>query len=210
MIHFHGHDVEVTARSNCRHLIMRYKAQKDLFCISMPVGVTQEAVLRFLEQNVGWMDEQKKKRGLDWQPSYAAGERHWVLGRLVTLGSDGVPCRQRAFLTYRQRQTEALVARMLPFLESRMGVKAAGLRWRTMTSRWGSCKTPVGLITLNPGLGAMPPQLVEYVLVHELCHIRYPNHSPAFWTEVARYVPDWKQRRELLNRIDVRPRQPEH
>ena len=43
-----------------------------------------------------------------------------------------------------------------------------------------------------------PPEAVEYVVVHELCHIRHHDHSAAFWQEVARYLPDYKARRQLL------------
>ena len=47
---------------------------------------------------------------------------------------------------------------------------------------------------------AYPPEAIEYVVVHELAHIRHKNHSPAFYAEVERYLPDWRHRQTLLKR----------
>jgi len=69
---------------------------------------------------------------------------------------------------------------------------------RLQKTRWGSCSVG-GNISLNARLLLLPPQLLRYVLVHELAHLRHHNHSPAFWQEVARYEPDYRcLRRELV------------
>mgnify|MGYP000808458108 FL=1 len=63
--------------------------------------------------------------------------------------------------------------------------------------RWGSCSTK-GNLNFNWKLVLMPPEILDYVVVHELAHIRHHDHSPAFYAEVERYLPDWRARRELL------------
>lgn len=62
---------------------------------------------------------------------------------------------------------------------------------RLQRSRWGSC-TAKGRISLNLKLLFLPPELVHYIMVHELCHTRHLNHSAAFWSLVGRYDPDFR------------------
>ena len=71
---------------------------------------------------------------------------------------------------------------------------------RIQSSRWGSC-TAEGNISLNAKLLFFPPEIAEYVMIHELCHRREMNHSEAFWAEVASFLPDWKERRRALRRL---------
>lgn len=70
---------------------------------------------------------------------------------------------------------------------------------RAMTSRWGSCQPQTGKITLNSKLIFYPKEAIEYVVVHEFAHFAHPDHSKAFWTLVAEIMPDYKERKKLLN-----------
>ena len=70
---------------------------------------------------------------------------------------------------------------------------------RTMTSRWGSCQPQTGKITLNSKLIFYPKEAIEYVVVHEFAHFAHPDHSRAFWALVAEIMPDYKERKKLLN-----------
>jgi len=86
----------------------------------------------------------------------------------------------------------------------------AGVRLtvRAMKTRWGSCSRD-GHITLSVELAHMPPRLIEYVVVHELCHLAQLNHSAAFYFRVARCLPDWRERRrELETRSWLKERMP--
>lgn len=65
--------------------------------------------------------------------------------------------------------------------------------------RWGSCHTVKNIITLNSRLIEVPKEAVEYVVLHEFAHFLQPNHSRAFYAVVERYMPDWRERRALLN-----------
>ncbi len=71
---------------------------------------------------------------------------------------------------------------------------------RPMRSRWGSCSVD-GHVTLNAELVRLPHRLVEYVAVHELCHLVHHNHSAAFYFQVACCLPDWRQRRAELKAV---------
>jgi predicted metal-dependent hydrolase len=71
---------------------------------------------------------------------------------------------------------------------------------RAMSKRWGSC-TPAGRIFLNPLLISAPRDCIDYVIVHELCHLRFSNHSPNFYQLLTRIMPDWSSRRDRLNSL---------
>ena len=78
-----------------------------------------------------------------------------------------------------------------------MGIKYGRVTIRCQKSRWGSCSSK-GNLNFNCLLMKVPPEIRDYVIVHELCHIPHPDHSRAFWAEVAIYCPDYK---ELRNRL---------
>ena len=79
-----------------------------------------------------------------------------------------------------------------------LGAQDIQLRVRRMKVRWGSC-SPNGVITLNPELIQTSPRCIEYVIVHELCHLRIMNHGPSFQQMISRAMPDWKVRRDEIN-----------
>lgn len=96
----------------------------------------------------------------------------------------------------------AVVAACVPPLvaawEPIMGVRAGKLAYRNMTSRWGSCQPSTGRICINVRLALYPPECLEYVVVHELCHLRERGHGPAFQALMDKYLSDWRTRRAKL------------
>ncbi len=83
--------------------------------------------------------------------------------------------------------------------ESAIGLKSASVGWRSYKSRWGCCDGRCNII-FNFKLLMLPAALQRYVIVHELCHILHHDHSPAFWAEVARFLPEWKKYRKDIKR----------
>lgn len=79
------------------------------------------------------------------------------------------------------------------------GVEKPQLRIRDMKSRWGTCHVKKGIVTLNKRLIAAPRGAIEYVVLHELCHLIHPDHSKNFYAFLAGMMPDWKERKQLLN-----------
>ena len=75
------------------------------------------------------------------------------------------------------------------------------MRMVMMRRRWGSCSRK-GMISLNPWLSEHPQGCIDYVLLHELCHLKHLNHGPAFHALLARLLPDWKRWKRRLDRLD--------
>ena len=177
-------------------------AQLDAFVVQK-AGFVHRAIRQFREL--------ERQRPAPRQ--YLAGERLALLGRELRLEvSQGAPegvtvedasRRERLVERFLDEQCRQLFPRILeevypPFRE--LGVAFPALRLRRMKSRWGSCLVGKGVVTLNKGLLAAPRGCIEYVAVHELCHFLHPDHSQEFYQLLSRMMPDWKARRELLNR----------
>ncbi len=81
------------------------------------------------------------------------------------------------------------------------GIICREMSIRRMTSRWGSCQPVKGKITLNTRLVEAPIEAIDYVVLHELAHMKYPHHQKSFYDFIARFMPDWKARKELLKGI---------
>lgn len=94
---------------------------------------------------------------------------------------------------------QAEIKRYVTQWEAVEGLRPRYIRIKRMRSRWGSCG-PQGDININWILALMPPEMLEYVVFHELCHLRHRNHSASFWSLVESGIPDWRQRRAWLKK----------
>lgn len=128
-------------------------------------------------------------------------KRSWIEARRAEL-VDSPQARAAAATPEEVAQWRAVVEACVPALveawEPIMGVRAGKLAYRNMTSRWGSCQPATGRICINVRLALYPPECLEYVVVHELCHLRERGHGPRFKALMDAYLPDWRQRRAKL------------
>ena len=97
---------------------------------------------------------------------------------------------------YRQL-ARRVIGQRVSYFAAKMGVTCGRIFIRAQKTRWGSCSGQ-GNLNFNWKLILMPPEILDYVVVHELAHRKQMNHSPAFWAEVERILPDWRERRRWL------------
>lgn len=97
---------------------------------------------------------------------------------------------------YRQAAREYFSSRV-SFYAKILQVTFSSITIRNQKTRWGSCSSR-GTLSFNWRLMLAPPRILDYVVVHELCHLIHMNHSADFWREVERILPDYKESRKWL------------
>ena len=156
---------------------------------------------------------------------YVSGETFYLLGRGVrlkveenvrdTISSDGVYLylcvketedfakKQKMVTRYLDEQCRSIFGEIIletyPMFQ-KYGVPMPELRIRNMETRWGSCLAKKEIVTLNKRLLEAPRNCIEYVVMHEFCHFVHPNHSKQFYAFLTMLMPDWKQRKETLDK----------
>jgi predicted metal-dependent hydrolase len=135
-------------------------------------------------------------RGGSKREADAFVERHteWVARQRARLTPSAVGAEERRVL--RERARADLPARLLD-LAAQHGMTVTGVSIRNQRTRWGSCGRD-GRISLNWRLVLMPPAVRDYVLIHELMHLRRLDHSPAYWKLVAAACPGYREARQWL------------
>ncbi len=148
-----------------------------------PRRVSDGALQNFARQKEAWiiekylmMEEKRKAESLQQDPDYVKD-----------------PALEQAY----RRQAKARLEERAAYFASRMGVSYQRISVRAAKTRWGSCSAK-GNLNFHWKLILMPPQVLDYVLVHELAHRKEMNHSPAFWAEVEKILPDYRERRKWL------------
>jgi len=135
------------------------------------------------------------------QPAKLMGRflRVWVEDKSDTQG-----VRKKVDAWYRKRAHETLGRYMEKSyaIASRHGVPEPVLFIRNMRRRWGSCSSK-GRITINLNLVKAPVHCIEYVIMHELCHLKYHNHSKSFYSLLTRCQPDWRKRKVELDKVVI-------
>ena len=127
---------------------------------------------------------------------FVLSKRTWVEQQLARQKT-ALPVFSQKELDALTRQARALLHQRVAYSAPIVGVSYGQIAIRKQKTRWGSCSGK-GNLNFNCLLALAPLEVLDYVVVHELCHIRHHDHSAAFWAEVARVMPDYKQRQALL------------
>jgi hypothetical protein len=94
----------------------------------------------------------------------------------------------------------ALFTRRVQTFAEEMNVTFGRIQIRNQKTRWGSYSSGTGTLSLNYRLLMAPPEIVDYILIHELAHVKQPNHSSNFWDLVEKYDPDYREKEAWLDR----------
>lgn len=194
--------------------------------IAVPLQLSDEAVRLAVISKLGWI--RRRQRSFQQQErqstrEYVSGESHYFWGRryllnviyhegwprvevsgkkrinlYVRTGSD-IATRERVLLQWYRRQLKAAAAPLISKWEHSIGVKVADWGVKRMKTRWGSCNPQARRIWLNLELVKKSPQCLEYLIVHEMVHLRERLHNSVFKTYMDEYLPQWRLHRQRLN-----------
>ena len=146
--------------------------------LTIPRRGSREDALRVLDESRPWIERTRSR----------------LAARARALPAS--PPRDRAAL---KAQADAQARVLLEQESARIGLRYKDLRIRDPRTRWGSCG-PDGHIMLSMRLALAPPDVFRYVVIHELCHLRWHGHGPRFWALVERQMPDFQEHRAWLRR----------
>jgi hypothetical protein len=189
--------------------------------VRAPLQTSDETIRRMVESKADWIRlTQEKAHQLGPAPvhkKYVAGEEFWYLGqkyplefvkgRQTALRLDGSfkmspvtrPKARLAFESWYKRQAKAHIPQRVRELAAQHGYEPQRIRITSARTRWGSCSTR-GTLSFTWRLVMAPEEMIDYVIVHELVHLRIHNHSKGFWAQVGLLMPDYKVKRQWLKK----------
>lgn len=110
-----------------------------------------------------------------------------------------IPAAKAAFRDYYTTLGRERVSRRVAYFAPKVGVKPRRVEVKELGSRWASC-SPNGNLTFHWRCMMAPPKIIDYIAVHELCHLHHLDHSDAFWNELDKVMPDYRERKEWLRK----------
>ena len=193
--------------------------------VSAPESLSDASIQMFVRTKIGWIRRQQEKfaaqprqterRFVSGETLYVWGRRYYLQvehgGRGYALALSG----DRAILTARRESTakqreafvnewyrallKAEIERRLPVWEARTGLSCSSWQTKYMTTRWGTCNTATGKIWLNLQLAKKPFACLDYILLHELAHLKVRNHGKDFVAILDAHMPYWREIKRELN-----------
>lgn len=162
-------------RRKIKNMNIYIKPPKGDVLVTVPMRISDEEVFRFLKKKEQWIlknHEKMKNQKTFQQKEISIEQRKWLENKIIEYAMKWEPV---------------------------MGVHCTGFMIWNMKTRWGSCSIHSKKIRINLQLAAKPEECIEYVLVHELCHLLEPSHNERFYYFMDLYLPDWENRKKKLN-----------
>lgn len=223
-------DIQIEVqKKNIKNLHLSVVPPAGKVRVSAPMHLSDESIIMFIRTKLDWIKKQQTK--FEQQPrqserKFVSGETIYVLGQQYFLrveysykGNSLSLSGDEAVLTVRKestaKQREAFVNEWyrsllkekietyLPKWENLTGLHCDSWQTKYMTTRWGTCNTNTRKIWLNLQLAKKPIECLEYVILHELAHLKVRDHGKDFIAIMDRFMPYWRETRKLLNDLKL-------
>ncbi|MBI4354038.1 MAG: M48 family metallopeptidase [Candidatus Omnitrophica bacterium] len=218
-----GREITYALRESVRARQPRlWIAPAEGLVVTVPAGWTASQTERFLRQHQRWVLRWDARHARRWQTlpkRWPYGERLFYRGlvhgvqirpgrvgavevaggcrMIVSTRTPGIDGARRVLRRWLRAQATQTLAERVEAYGAMMGLRPRRLYVRSLRRAWGRCWAN-GSLSFSAALVMAPPEVLDYVVVHELAHLREPNHSPQFWNVVAAYAPDYPAHRAWL------------
>ena len=207
-------------KKRIKNIYIRIKPPAGDVVISAPQHMSDEDIYIFAESKLAWIKKHRRKYEGAGNHLFVSGEKFYLWGspytlvikegrgRAETAGESIIiyvphgstfEQRQAVLNEFYRRELSQKISELAPQWEQATGLFADEWRVRDMKTRWGSCNTVRKRIWLSLKLASYPVCCLEYVIVHELCHLLVPNHGADFKALMDKFYPEWKKVKRLLN-----------
>lgn len=166
--------------------------------VTKPAHISMASTERFIEARRKWVEEIRARF------ERSAKRREKKREKLGLEAPEPLPKPRRGSKAYKEavKAARALAARRLAHFNAHYHLRYGTISIRNQKTRWGSCSA-TGALSFNYRIAYLPSDVADYLIVHELCHIREHNHSPRFWALVDETIPDYKKLRVQLQGYDL-------
>ena len=219
-----GIEIEVV-KKDIKNMHLNVMPPSGRVRISAPYGTSEEVINLFVVKKISWIKKQVEKfnsQERQTEREYITGESHYLWGRRYKLevrysnkGNNIIIKGNKMILTVREKSTrkqrenyvnewyrselKAKLASLVKKWEETIGVKANEVSVKNMKTRWGTCNPETKRILVNLQLAKKPVKCLEYIVIHELVHLKEKNHTKAFIEQMDSYMPDWRVAKDDLN-----------
>ena len=168
----------IVIRSRRKTLSMQVKGDGQVE-VRAPLWTTDTEIRRFLETHRRWL------------------EKHLQKARALQQAKAGVRKMTGAEIAELKKKAKRVLPERVAYWEPLIGVRPGRIAVRCQKTRWGSCSTK-GNLNFNCLLMLAPDGVIDYIVVHELCHLKHMNHSKRFYAEIEKVLPDYRQHQQWL------------
>ncbi len=181
---------------------------KDLAVVKAPLKVSNEKITEFINSKKSWIEKHVAKlaEGEEFASRFDFYKEIYQFGKVYMLTEDVAIGFASQSEVKQKKAIKKQYLSMFSTLQERVKVLAEKYNFKVnkvmpfaSTCKWGTFSNK-GEMRLNFKLIILPEELVDYVIIHELCHSKHMNHKPKFWAEVAKYCPEYKT---LKKKLDV-------
>lgn len=216
-------DFEIRRNIRRKRISVGLDPTAGTYFIAVPLTLSSNDINRVLFPQIDEIMKKIKKKDIRIIPPhrYKDGEKFFYKGveyplkRLIS--DDNVALRledgifyiadytsgdeRKTFETWYKRTLYEEIRRLFPLWTKKLRVNPTSVNIKTVKSIWGSCSSK-GSLTFSTRLALVAPELLEYVIVHELCHMKHMDHSATFWKELTRCISDCRERRKYLKETE--------